>query len=132
MSSQLETSQVAGPLAGKKRGTRKYRSDTLWLAALVHRLSGVLLALFLPFHFLALGLAIEGAGPLDRFLVWTELPLVKLAEAGLVALLTVHLLGGIRILLIETLPWQPNQKSMATIAIGVALVAGAFFLLRII
>ena len=35
-----------------------YRSDRLWLAAMVHRVSGVLLAAFLPLHFLVLGLAI--------------------------------------------------------------------------
>jgi len=36
----------------------KHRTGTLWLAALVHRLSGLALAIFLPLHFLALGLAI--------------------------------------------------------------------------
>ena len=41
-------------------GRAAYRRDALWLAAMVHRISGVLLALFLPLHFLALGLAIEG------------------------------------------------------------------------
>ena len=39
-----------------------------WWAAFGHRISGVALALFLPLHFLALGLALEGAGSLDAFL----------------------------------------------------------------
>jgi fumarate reductase subunit D len=34
------------------------RASVLWLAALVHRLSGLALALFLPLHFLTLGLAL--------------------------------------------------------------------------
>ena len=51
------------------------------------------------------------------FLKWTENPLVKAAEAGLVVLLTLHLLGGIRVLLIENLKWQPGQKQMAIAAI---------------
>jgi succinate dehydrogenase subunit D len=104
-----------------------YRRDSLWIAALVHRLSGVALAIFLPMHFLALGLAIEGAGGLDEFLRWTDNPLVKTAEAGLVVLLTLHLLGGIRVLLIENLKWQPGQKSMATAAIAMALFTGIMF-----
>ncbi len=40
-------------------------------AALAHRVSGLMLALFLPFHFLALGLAIEflsGPGHLNQMI----------------------------------------------------------------
>lgn len=101
-----------------------YRRDWLWIAALVHRLSGIGLAIFLPMHFLALGLAIEGEASLDGFLKWTENPLVKVAETGLVVLLTLHLLGGIRVLLIENLKWQPGQKQMAIAAIALALFVG--------
>ncbi len=104
-----------------------YRRDWLWIAALVHRLSGVGLAIFLPMHFLALGLAIEGEASLDGFLKWTENPLVKVSEAVLVVLLTLHLLGGIRVLLIENMKWQPGQKQMAIAAIGMALFVGILF-----
>ncbi len=41
---------------------------------------GIMLALFLPMHFLALGLALDGAGTLDRFLAFAELPLVKASD----------------------------------------------------
>ena len=34
-------------------------------AFIAHRLSGVALALFLPFHFLMLGLALDGAAAFD-------------------------------------------------------------------
>lgn len=101
-----------------------YRRDWLWVAALIHRLSGIGLAIFLPMHFLALGLAIEGEASFDGFLKWTENPLVKAAEAGLVVLLTLHLLGGIRVLLIENMKWQPGQKQMAIAAIAMALFVG--------
>jgi len=113
--------------------TRKaYRRDTLWIAALVHRLSGVGLAIFLPLHFLALGLAIEGEASLDGFLRWTDSPLVKIAEIGLVVLLTLHLLGGVRVLLIENMPWQPGQKSMALAAIAMACIAGLLFAFNVL
>ena len=75
-----------------------HRRDALWIAAMVHRLSGLALACFLPLHFLALGLAIDGEARLDGFLRWTANPLVKATEAGLVFLLAVHMLGGIRVL----------------------------------
>ncbi len=105
------------------------RREPLWRAAMVHRVSGLLLACFLPLHFLALGLALEGEARLDGFLTWTANPLVKVAEAGLVGLLTVHLLGGLRILVIENLPWRNGQKRIAMGAVGLAVLLGVAFLL---
>ena len=106
-----------------------YRRDGLWLAAMLHRLSGVALACFLPLHFLALALALGGEGSLDRFLRWTDRPLFKAAETILVALLAVHLLGGVRLLAIENLPWQPRQKQLAFAAITVAVLLAAAFVI---
>lgn len=105
-----------------------YRHDPLWRAAMIHRISGVLLVCFLPLHFLVLGLAIEGEAKLDGFLGWTQQPLVKVAEAGLVFLLVVHLAGGVRVLAIETLQWRPGQTTLAVAAVGLAALAGLLFL----
>ena len=80
---------------------------------MVHRISGLALACFLPLHFLALGLAIQGEARLDGFLKWTANPYVKVAETVLVFLLAVHMLGGIRVLAIENLPWREGQKRLA-------------------
>ncbi|MGE5512147.1 MAG: succinate dehydrogenase, cytochrome b subunit [Bacteroidota bacterium] len=107
-----------------------YRRDLLWIAAQVHRISGLLLAAFLPLHFLALALALDGEARLDSFLVWTANPLVKIAEAGLIVLLAVHLLGGLRILAIENLPWRKEQKRMAIVAVALALIGGIAFLIH--
>ncbi|MEO0619213.1 MAG: succinate dehydrogenase, cytochrome b subunit [Pseudomonadota bacterium] len=109
-----------------------HRRNALWTAAFIHRISGVLLALFLPFHFLVLGLALEGEGALGGFLKWTDSPMVKLAEAGLVFLLAVHLLGGIRVLALENLRWREAYKSAAMIAIAISLGLGAVFLFQVI
>lgn len=109
-----------------------YRREGLWLAAMVHRISGLLLACFLPLHFLALSLALNGERTLDRFLRWTDQPLFKLAETGLIALLAVHLLGGIRVLVIENMPWRPGQKQMAFGAVVVAMLVAAAFLARVV
>ena len=49
---------------------------------MVHRISGLALACFLPLHFLTLGLAINGEARLDGFLKWTANPLVKLGRDG--------------------------------------------------
>lgn len=100
-------------------------------AALVHRLSGLALALFLPLHFWALGHALQGAASLDAFLVWTAHPLVKFSEWGLVLLLAAHLAGGLRVLALEFLPWRDWHKSLAAVAAGVSLAAGLAFALAL-
>jgi fumarate reductase subunit D len=100
------------------------RSHPAWWAFLVHRLSGLALALFLPLHFWALGQALTGEAALDGFLAWTERPLVKAAEWGLVVLLAAHLAGGLRLLALELLPWRDWQKSLLAAAAGLTIVVG--------
>lgn len=108
---------------------RPHRSHPLWLAYILHRISGVTLALFLPAHFYVLSLALTDKSQLDGFLNWTDLPLVKLAEFGLVFLLAVHAFGGLRLLALELLPWSAQQKTLAASAVAVAvLISGTFFL----
>jgi fumarate reductase subunit D len=109
----------------------KHRDSALWLAAMVHRLSGLALAIFLPFHFLVLGLAIQGDARLEGFLRWTDQPLVKLAEGGLVFLLAVHLLGGLRVLVIENFAWRDGQKQLATLAAALSVLIAVVFLARL-
>jgi fumarate reductase subunit D len=108
-----------------------HRKSVLWMAALVHRLSGLALAIFLPLHFLTLGLAIHGEARLEGFLRWSDQPLVKLAESGLVFLLMVHMLGGLRLLVIENLDWRDEQKELATIAAGLSAVIAFILLARL-
>ncbi|MEZ5856093.1 MAG: succinate dehydrogenase, cytochrome b subunit [Hyphomicrobiaceae bacterium] len=112
--------------------TTGYRREPLWRAAMIHRLSGLALACFLPLHFLALALTLDGETSFDRFLRWTDLPLFKAAEAILVGLLAVHLLGGLRVLVIENLPWQTGQKQLAMAAVVAAVLVAAAFLLRLV
>ncbi len=102
---------------------KPHQRHPLWLAYIVHRVSGLGLALFLPAHFYVLGLALSDAGELDSFLKWSEIPLVKFAEFGLVFLLAMHFFGGLRLLALEFLPWSPQHKTYAAAAAG-----GAFFL----
>jgi fumarate reductase subunit D len=105
------------------------RAHPSYLAFAAHRISGILLALFLPVHFWALGSALEGEAAMDTFLAWTERPLVKLAEWGIVLLLAAHLGGGLRVLALEFLPWRDWQKSLASAAGALALAVSLAFAL---
>lgn len=97
---------------------------------MVHRISGVLLALFLPFHFYLLGLALNDVESFDNALQWTDQPIVKFAEFGLVFLLALHLFGGLRLLTLEFLPWTDSQKTVAAAAAGLAMLVAVLFLMQ--
>jgi fumarate reductase subunit D len=108
------------------------RNHPAYWAFVVHRASGVLLALFLPLHFWALGQALHGEARLESFLRWSDQPLVKFAETALVLLLAAHLTGGLRLLALEFLAWRDWHKSLLALAAGIALGAGLAFLLNLI
>ena len=101
-----------------------------WVAW-AHRVSGILLSLFLPAHFYALGSALEGPQAFDALLAWTEQPLVKFAEWGIVLALAVHLGGGLRVLALEFLPWRDWQKTLAAVAAGAAVAISLAFALAL-
>jgi len=103
------------------------RQHPSYWAFVVHRVSGVALAVFLPFHFWALGNALQ----LDSFLAWTQQPLVKFGEWLIVVALAAHLGGGLRVLALEFLPWRNWQKSLAAAAAAFAVAVGLAFALAL-
>jgi fumarate reductase subunit D len=107
------------------------RNHPGYWAFLVHRVSGILLALYLPAHFWVLGLALHDAARLDAFLRWTDQPLVRVGEWGLVLLLAAHFSGGLRVLALEFLPWREWQKGLAALAAGVSLALALAFALAL-
>ena len=108
------------------------RVHGLWLAYILHRLSGLGLALFLPLHFWVLAMAVTDPTRLDGFLALTESGAVKLAEFGLVFLLAVHMFGGLRLMALEWLPWTPPQKTLAAASAAVSFLIATIFLLKAI
>jgi fumarate reductase subunit D len=98
---------------------------------MVHRLSGIALAIYLPVHFWALSRALEGEAALQSFLAWTEDPLVKAGEWGIVVALAAHLAGGLRVLALEFLPWTGRQKTLTAGAAGLAVAIGLAFALAL-
>lgn len=110
---------------------RTHRHHPAYWAFVVHRISGLGLAIFLPLHFYVLARALAGAAAFDQVLSWTDRPLLKAAEFGLVVLLAVHLAGGLRLLALEFLGFTPRQHTRIALAFGFALAAGLAFALNI-
>jgi len=112
-------------------GIRSRGHPSYW-AFLLHRVSGIALAAFLPLHFWALGQALDGETGLDGFLRFADAPLVKAGEWGLVVLLAAHLCGGLRILVIEFLPWNGLRKDWIAATAGISIAFGLAFALALI
>jgi fumarate reductase subunit D len=115
----------------RRRTDQRARSHSSYRAFLMHRLSGLALAAFLPIHFWALGLALHGANRLEGFLRFTDRGVFKLGEWTLVVLLALHLAGGVRLLLIEFSGVSDLRKDWIAGALGFAAVAGLAFALSL-
>lgn len=115
-----------------RRNDQRARSHPAYWAFLMHRLSGLGLAAFLPLHFWALGQALHGAAALDGFLRFADQGLFKFAEWGLVVLLALHMMGGVRLLLIEFGSASGLRKNWIAGALGFAAAAGMAFALSLI
>ncbi len=107
-----------------------HRRHAHYAAFIVHRVSGVLLTLFLPAHFFVLALSLE-TERLDGFLKWSEAPLLKIAETGLVLLLALHMAGGIRLLALEFLGLGENTKTAVALAAGAGVAVALLFALNV-
>ena len=95
---------------------------------MLHRLSGIALAIFLPLHFLALATALNGANALD--LVLTRQPLVIVAECGIVVALAIHMTLGLRVLAIEFFDFREKTLAVLSACLAAVLAIGVIFILN--
>ena len=102
-----------------------------FIAAMLHRVAGIALAIFLPLHFLALGTALKGADALDSFFTATNILLIKIAEGGIVVALAIHLMLGLRVLAIEFLPIREPTRVILSFCFAVVFAVGLAFALNL-
>jgi fumarate reductase subunit D len=108
-----------------------FRTKAHWsyFAYYLHRVSGLLLACFLPMHFFVLSRSLYGEAQLAQYLAFTDQPIFKFGEWGLVTLLALHLIGGTRLLVIEFGIWKGLRKAWIQITLLGSLICGALFLI---
>jgi fumarate reductase subunit D len=111
------------------RASHKQRG---FVAAMIHRLSGIALAIFLPLHFLALATALNGAPALDAFLKVTHQPLVAFLESGIVVALALHMTLGLRVLTIELFDFREKTLAALSVCIAAVFVVGLLFVLNLV
>src|SRR6478735_9285742 len=117
---------------GAARMMRASHKQPGFLAALLHRLAGIALAIFLPIHFWVLSGALNGADVLDKFLKVTDTPLVKFTEGGIVVALALHMALGLRVLAIEFLPMRERTRVAISICLAAGFAVGLAFLLNVV
>jgi fumarate reductase subunit D len=110
------------------RASHKQRG---FLAAMIHRLSGIALAIFLPVHFLALATALNGANALDAFLTVTRQPIVVFAEIGIVVALAVHMSLGLRVLAIELFDFREKTLAALSVCFAAVVAVGLIYILNL-
>jgi len=110
------------------RASHKQRG---FVAAMLHRLSGIALAIFLPLHFLALATALNGANALDAFLRVTRQPLVAFLEFGIVVALAIHMSLGLRVLAIELFDFREKTLAALSICVAAVFAVGFVFILNL-
>jgi fumarate reductase subunit D len=115
-----------------KNADWRNRGHPAYWAFLVHRVSGLALALFLPLHFIALAQALNGVDALNVFLTWARAPWVTASEVAIVLALAAHLTGGLRLLLVEFVGWRRGvQQALIAVAAGIALACALLFALNV-
>ena len=112
--------------------TKVWHRQPGFVAALIHRLAGLALAVFLPLHFWTLSGALNGADFLDKFIRITDTPLIKFAEGGIVVALALHLALGLRVLAIEFLPGRERTRVAVAACLAAGFAVGLAFLLDVV
>jgi len=102
-----------------------------FVAAMLHRLSGIALAMFLPLHFLALATALNGAGTLESFLAITRQPVVAVLEWAIVVALAVHLTLGLRVLAVEFFDFREKTLAALSLCLAAVFAIGVIFALNL-
>jgi fumarate reductase subunit D len=102
-----------------------------FVAAMLHRLSGIALAVFLPLHFLALSTALKGADALDSFLSLTRNPLIEFLELGIVVALAIHMTLGLRVLAVEFFDFRERTLAALSACFAVVFAVGVIFILNL-
>ena len=106
------------------------------LAWLLHRVTGVALALYLIPHFVYVNAARGGAAAFDRELAGLATPLFAVAEWLLIAAVAFHAFNGVRIIAVDCIDLAPQHKRLFWLVLlactAVFLAASVLFVPRIL
>ncbi len=88
----------------------------------LHRITGVILVLYLFMHFLVLGSSLAGGETFNKWLSVMQNPVFHFLEIGLVAVVAFHLLNGLRITITDFFLVTKAHKTIFWIAMIIFLI----------
>ncbi len=88
----------------------------------LHRLTGLALAIYLPIHILVISTVVGGASTFNDAMKFLKAPLFVLFEMGLLAVVLIHGLNGLRIVLFDLGYGVKHQKVIFVVLMFIALV----------
>ncbi len=106
----------------------RYRVKTGMFAWILHRVTGIGLAIYLPMHIYATS-SLQDPAKFDQVMAFLNQPLFKIAEIALLGAVIFHSLNGVRILIID---WFGGTRVHAKwfyglMAVGMVLfIAGSY------
>lgn len=98
----------------------KFHAGTV--AWLFHRISGLVLIFYLCLHVWVVHYISESPETFNQLMEFLASPLFKLAEVGLLAAVLYHALNGIRVILVEYLWANLNQKVLFYVTFSVSAI----------
>lgn len=108
-------------MASAQTGTL-YRGNAGMWSWVLHRISGMLIFLFLLVHVLDTALVRVSPEAYNEIIGHYATPLMGIGEAGLVAAIVFHAFNGIRVLLVDFWGKGPKHQQKLLIGVGIAWV----------
>jgi succinate dehydrogenase / fumarate reductase, cytochrome b subunit len=99
-------------------------------AFMLNRLTALALTFYLILHLVVLNKLTQGAQAYDEFVLFAQLPLIKLGEILLIAAVFLHGLNGLRLIFAAFGIGLRYQKLLFGITLLVTIVVSALFGLR--
>ncbi len=82
------------------------------LAWAMHRVTGILLVLYLLAHFAVLGTSLQGAGAFESAIAGLGGPLFTFLESAIVVIVAYHMFNGLRIIAVEFASLTRQQRRL--------------------
>ena len=112
-----------------RRGQKPGLGAYAWVA---HRITGLILVVYLLIHIATLSVVLQGPDPFDRAMATFENPVVQFFELLLIWIVIWHMLNGIRLIVLHFVPGL-NQKPLIigeTALVAVIMVLSIPFFFR--
>lgn len=101
----------------------KRNPNTGTFSWILHRVTGVILVLYLFPHFWSIAFSRWGADAFTHKMQSYETPIFKFLEMGLVLLVAVHMLNGLRITIVDFFFLTKSQKALFWVGVVLFLAA---------